>query len=234
MDSPTNSISEASQARAAERARVDVQSANEHGQQLLMASLQELSLDDVPNNARVIVPPTTQVTSKNFDSPSTIHVTPNDLVVVQQSSKEAWFTLTSGKQICRFFYDAGSDNLVLQNIGHGVIDLSSIDQGNNKTTYEVTTIHRRETVVITPGPWRIWSVSAVSEILVEFLLLRRRYSLSRQHEMPSRAGLKRKGLSTTERSSKRRTSTHGNGDRNILLFNHPNQVIPHNLKHWPR
>lgn len=234
MDSPTNVISESSQALAAERARVDVETTDERDQQLLMAALQKLSLDDLPNNTRVIVPPTTHISSEHFNSSSSrVLVTPDDLVVIQQSSKAAWFTLTSGKQACRFFYDAGSDNLVLQNIGQGSIDVSSIDPGNNKTTYELTTVRPLKTVVITPGPWRIRSGSAVPEILVEFLLLRRRYNLTRRYELTSMAGSKRTGPSTTESSSKRRTIAHGNGDRSILLFNYPSQVTPHNLKQWP-
>lgn len=208
-----------------ERVICDLNETTDDRHHLLMRPFHTLSLDSVPNGARVVVPPSTHITPTNFEDGSNVmHLASKDLVVVQQSSKEAWFTVTCGHHICRFFYDAGSDNLVLVNVGDDAIIVVSVEPERDQHSSEPTKVKPSEMTDITPGPWRIASAEEVPEILFEFLLLRRRYNLTRQLEVSGRAGSKRKDTVANETLSSRGKSAKVADDRRVFLLNQPAPV----------
>lgn len=103
--------------------------------------------------------------------------------------------LPAVSKFCCFSYDSASDNLVLQNLGRGFISVEPMEAGKYVTASYGTNVNPRLILVTTPGPWRIWSAARVPDILIEFLLLRQRYSIETRLAVPGRAGLKRKDAS---------------------------------------
>ncbi|OAQ70889.2 kinase domain-containing protein [Pochonia chlamydosporia 170] len=166
-----------------------------------MRPFHTLSLDSVPNDARVVVPPSTHITPTNFEDGSNVmHLASKDLVVVQQSSKEAWV-----------------------NVGDEAIIVVSVEPERDQHNSEPTKVRPSGMTDITPGPWRIASAEEVPEILFEFLLLRRRYNLTRQLEVSGRAGSKRKDTMANETLSSRGKSAKVADDRRVFLLNQPTQ-----------
>ncbi|KAJ4327129.1 hypothetical protein N0V84_002391 [Fusarium piperis] len=142
------------------------------------------------------------------------------MLAVLQSSKSAWFSLTLAPDLqCTFYYDPESDNLVLRNSTRQSMQIGPI-QDNDTSDTNLHTLEYRDVHLVSPGPWRIYSADQPSTVLIEFLVLRRRYLLETQTG-GTQAGSKRKDAASIEAPAKRYRTEAGSIDQSIVLISKP-------------
>ncbi|UPL02657.1 hypothetical protein LCI18_013591 [Fusarium solani-melongenae] len=180
-------------------------------------AIQDLSLSEIPagaENARLVISP-----RGPLDDTESLVPFGHQLLAVLQSSKSAWFSLTLAPALqCTFYYDPASDNLVLRNSSYQSLKIGSIEDETGET--DLRTLEHRDVHLVSPGPWRIYSEDGI--VLVEFLVLRRRYLLETQAG-GTQAGSKRKDTTPVEAPVKRyRTEAEaGSIDQSIVLISKP-------------
>ncbi|KAI8656496.1 Protein kinase domain-containing protein [Fusarium sp. Ph1] len=187
-------------------------------------AIQDLSLSEIParaENARLVISP--RGPPPLDDSEALVPFGHGELLAVLQSSKSAWFSLTLAADIqCTFYYDPASDNLVLRNSSRQPIQISPIqdDDGDDSTTDpSLYTLEYRDVHVVSPGPWRISSAKS-STVLVDFLVLRRRYLLETQTG-GTQPGSKRKDVLSIGAPAKRHRIETESIDQSIVLISKP-------------
>ncbi|RSL68348.1 hypothetical protein CEP54_002888 [Fusarium duplospermum] len=183
-------------------------------------AIQDLSLSEIPagaENARLVISPRGP---SPLDSEALVPFGRGELLAVLQSSKSAWFSLTLAADLqCTFYYDPASDNLVLRNSSRQPIQIGPIqDDDATAADPSLCTLEYRDVHLVSPGPWRIYS--ADSAVLVDFLVLRRRYLLETQAG-GTQAGSKRKDILSIEAPAKRHRIEAESIDQSIVLISKP-------------
>ncbi|KAJ4182198.1 hypothetical protein NW755_010581 [Fusarium falciforme] len=194
-------------------------------------AIQDLSLSEIPagaENARLIISPRGPAPSPLDDIEAVVPFHfgrgPGELLAILQTSKSAWFSLTLAADLqCTFYYDPASDNLVLRNSSYQSLKIGPIEDETSDTG--LRTLEYRDVHLVSPGPWRIYSEDGA--VLVDFLVLRRRYLLETQAG-GTQAGSKRKDAAPIKTPAKRyRTEAEaGSIDQSIVLISKP----PSNLR----
>ncbi|RSM02852.1 hypothetical protein CEP52_007757 [Fusarium oligoseptatum] len=181
-------------------------------------AIQDLSLSEIPaENARLVISP--RGSTPRDDGEAVVPFGQGELLAVLQSSKSAWFSLTLAADLqCTFYYDPASDNLVLRYSSRQPIKIGPIqDDDATAADPSLRTLEYRDVHLVSPGPWRIYS--ADNAVLVEFLVLRRRYILETQSG-GTQAGSKRKDTALIEAPAKRHC-TEAEADQSIVLISKP-------------
>lgn len=231
-DSSTNPVpSEELKARLAGEPATSLEEVS--SQKAALSSLRNLSLDDVSEETRVVV--LSGADSQRHSEavvPFRLPHTARDVLVVQQTSKIAEFSLSFGNNVFRFYYDVASDNLIISNSNRQkfIIEPIITDGASAKSA---AILEPRGTQIIQPGPWKIVS-STDGVILSEFLLLQRRYVMQKRVAKPAAPGTKRSASSANPPAKRlndggqnRRLDDSG---QNIIVFNNPSEVCLHV---WP-
>jgi hypothetical protein len=198
-------------------------------QEAALPSVHNLSLDDVSEETRVVV--LSGADSQRHSEaviPFRLPHTARDVLVVQQTSRIAEFSLSFGNNVFRFYYDVASDNLIISNFNRQkfVIEPIITDEASAKTA---AILESGGTRIIQPGPWKI--VSPTDGVLSEFLLLQRRYVTEKRVAKPAAPGAKR-STSSANPPAKRLNDGGKNrrlddGGQNIIVFNNPSEVCLH-------
>lgn len=202
--------------------RTDLATRERYGEPLgAPIAIQDLSLSEIPTgaeNARLVISP--RGPPPLDDSEGLVPF--GQLLAVLQSSKSAWFSLTLAGDIqCTFYYDPASDNLVLRHSSYQSLKIGPIEDETSDT--DLRTLEYRDVHLVSPGPWRIYSEDGA--VLVDFLVLRRRYLLETQAG-GTHAGSKRKDAAPIEAPVKRyRTEAEAASiDQSIVLISKPPSV----------
>lgn len=197
-------------------------------------AIQDLSLSEIPagaENARIVISPRGSASPLDDGGAIVPFRGPGhgELLAVLQSSKSAWFSLTLAADLqCTFYYDPASDNLVLRNSSRQPIQVGPIQDDNAKNT-SLHTLEYRDVHLVSPGLWRMYSVD--NAVLIDFLVLRRRYLLETQSG-GTQAGSKRKDALSIEGRAKRHRTETGSSDQSIVLISKPpnvSRVVPNSL-----
>ncbi|RSL69826.1 hypothetical protein CEP51_012297 [Fusarium floridanum] len=182
-------------------------------------AIQDLSLSEIPagaENTRLVISP--RGSTPRDDGEAVVPFGQGELLAVLQSSKSAWFSLTLAADLqCTFYYDPASDNLVLRNSSYQTLKIGPIEDESSDTN--LRTLEYRDVHLVSPGPWRIWSAEE-SAVLVDFLVLRRRYLLETRTG-GTQAGAKRKDAALIEAPAKRHRAEAGSVDQSIVLISKP-------------
>lgn len=187
-------------------------------------AIQDLSLNEIPSgaeNARLVISPRGPTPSPLDDREAVMPFGqgPGELLAVLQSSKSAWFSLTLAADLqFTFYYDPASDNLVLRNSSYQSVRIGPIEETSDT---DPRTLEYRDVHLVSPGPWRIYS--ADHTVLVDFLVLRRRYLLETQAG-GMQAGSKRKDILSIEAPAKRHRTEAASIDQSIVLISKPPNV----------
>ncbi|KFH48389.1 Serine/threonine-protein kinase-like protein [Hapsidospora chrysogenum ATCC 11550] len=223
-DSSTNPVpSEELKARMAGEPATSLEEVS--SQEAILPSLHNLSLDDVSEETRVVV--LSGADSQRHSEavvPFRLPHTARDVLVVQQTSKIAEFSLSFGKDVFRFYYDVASDNLVISNSNRQKFLIEPIitDQASAKSA---AILEPRGTQIIQPGPWKI--VSSTDGVLSEFLLLQRRYVTQKRVAKPAAPGAKRSASSANPPAKRLNYGGQNrrldDGGQNIIVFNNPSE-----------
>ncbi|KAH7244802.1 kinase-like domain-containing protein [Fusarium solani] len=183
-------------------------------------AIQDLSLSEIPagaENARLVISP--RGPPPLDDSEALVPFGHGELLAVLQSSKSAWFSLTLAPDLqCTFYYDPASDDLVLRSSSRQPIQIGPIQDDDGTSDPSLCTLEYRDVHLVSPGPWRIYS--ADHEVLVDFLVLRRRYLLETQTG-GTQAGSKRKEILLSEAPAKRHRIEADIIDQSIVLISKP-------------
>lgn len=186
-------------------------------------AIQDLSLSEIPagaENARLVISP--RGPPPLDDSEALVPFGHGELLAVLQSSKSAWFSLTLAPDLqCTFYYDPASDDLVLRSSSRQPIQIGPIQDDDGTSDPSLCTLEYRDVHLVSPGPWRIYS--ADHEVLVDFLVLRRRYLLETQTG-GTQAGSKRKEILLSEAPAKRHRIEADIIDQSIVLISKPPNV----------
>ncbi|EEU34288.1 uncharacterized protein NECHADRAFT_85599 [Fusarium vanettenii 77-13-4] len=184
-------------------------------------AIQDLSLSEIPagaENARLVISP--RGPPPLDDSEALVPFGHGEQLAVLQSSKSAWFCLTLAVDLqCTFYYDPASDNLVLRNSSRQPIQIGRIQDDDGTTDPSLCTLEYRDVHVVSPGPWRISSAKS-STVLIDLLVLRRRYLLETQTG-GTQPGSKRKDVLSIEAPAKRHRIGVGSVDQSIVLISKP-------------
>ncbi|KAK7424282.1 hypothetical protein QQX98_000550 [Neonectria punicea] len=190
-----------------------------------VVAIQDLSLNEIPvgaENARLVISPRGPAPSPSDNSEAVVPFGqgPGELLAVLQSSKSAWFSLTLAADLqFTFYYDPASDNLVLRNSSYQPLKIGPIEDETSDT--DLRTLEYCDVHLVSPGPWRIYPADYQPlTVLVDFLVLRRRYILETQTG-GTQAGAKRKEMLSIEAPAKRYRTDAGSIDQSIVLISKP-------------
>ncbi|KAG5752072.1 hypothetical protein H9Q69_014163 [Fusarium xylarioides] len=183
-------------------------------------SLSLLSLAELPSeDTRVVVSPAEPNTTPNATATSFYLGTSDSprLLAIVQSSKTVHFSLNFGRRHCKFYYDAGSDNIVLHNTSALSLWVAELDiqKPADATPQRFVEVIFEGTMIMRPGPWRL-ARGKGSEALADLLLLRRRYTTEIKSKISSATGMKRR--SEADQSSSKKKAQERKSEDSSLVF----------------
>jgi hypothetical protein len=169
--------------------------------------LENVLVDDLDPNTRVVVAPTMEETLDFSTSYGTVPLrfprAEADVLMVTQSSRNADFVLSFGQHAFNFVYDSTSDGLFIRNRnarGYVLERLTTYDGNHQESCQSLLKLDAYSTMLLGPGVWRI---GQVPELFCKLLLVPRRYIVRRGRTSPSRLGSKRVAAPLVATYSKR-------------------------------
>lgn len=170
-------------------------------------SLSLLSLEELPSeDTRVVVSPAEPNPNPNTTATSFYLDTSGSprLLAIVQSSKTDHFSLNFGRWHCKFYYDAGSDNVVLHNTGVFSLWVAelNIQKPADVKSERFFEVNFEGTMIMRPGPWRL-ARGKGSKALADLLLLRRRYTTEIESKTSPAVGTKRRSVADQSASKKK-------------------------------
>lgn len=190
---------------------------------LPIPSIQNLSLDEIPNNVRAVVNPT--VDCPNQDQSITtfrIPQTSKDVLIVRQTSMFPGFCLRFDNHEFRCAYDVGSDDLVIRNLNHQPYIFKPFELDKDESMHnDPVTLDSLAICTVPPGSWKLHSANG--EVLADLLLLHRRFVAEKRVSNSAETGSKRAASPDT-----RPTKSLHSGDKGVVVFdNSPEACILH-------
>jgi len=169
--------------------------------------LENVLVDDLDPNTRVIVAPTMEETLDFSTSYGTVPLrfptAEADVLMVTQSSRNADFVLSFGQHAFNFVYDSTSDGLFIRNRnarGYVLERLTTYDGNHQESCQSLLKLDAYSTMLLGPG---VWQIGQVPELFCKLLLVPRRYIVRRGRTSPSRLGTKRVAAPLVATYSKR-------------------------------
>ncbi|CVL08122.1 uncharacterized protein FMAN_14214 [Fusarium mangiferae] len=191
-------------------------------------AIQDLSVNEIPVTGTRVVVSLGGAISSIMDSgeaivPFRFRQQPRELLAIVQSFKSAWFSPTIGSLQCTCYYDPASDDVVLHNLSQVPMQIAPIEDDNKSSENERSTLNFRDTRLLSPGPWRIFSANSQSQVLADLFLLRRPFDLAKHTQKSRAAASKRKNTRSSEAPTKRQRIEARNSVQGRTLINNPFQ-----------
>ncbi|KAI9146677.1 Serine/threonine-protein kinase-like protein [Paramyrothecium foliicola] len=159
------------------------------------AYFEDISLEDLDPNTRVVVAP---VTDEALDFSTSYGTVPlrfprvdAGVLMITQSSKNADFTLSFGQHTFNFVYDSASDSLFIRNMNARSYVLERFTAHNGiyqESCQSLLGLEARSTLPLDPG---VWQIGTTGEVFCKLLLAPRRYIVRRGKTASPTPGSKR-------------------------------------------